>query len=108
MPLTATMVPSFAPLAPLATPQGAAAPDPAASALARAVEWRDRRGMDLDGALSLYVRHAQVHEEPIERMLARLKQLLLAHVRPLRADDDPHEVIALVMRRAITAWYRTD
>lgn len=108
MPLTATIAPTLAPLAPLAVTQGDAASDPAASALVRAVEWRNRRGMDLDGALSLYVRQAQVREEPIERMLARLKQLLLAHVRPLRADDDPHEVIALVMRRAITAWYRTD
>jgi hypothetical protein len=83
-----------------------AAPDPASSALARAIERRDRRDADLDGALSLFVRGARAHDEPIERMLVRLKQLLRAHVHPLRADDDPHEVVALVMRRAITAYYR--
>jgi hypothetical protein len=83
-----------------------AAPDPASSALVRAVERRDRRDTDLDGALSLFVRRARAHDEPIERMLVRLKQLLRAHVHPLRADDDPHEVVALVMRRAITAYYR--
>ena len=83
-----------------------AAPDPATSALVRAVERRDRRDTDLDGALSLFVRRARAHDEPIERMLVRLKQLLRAHVHPLRADDDPHEVVALVMRRAITAYYR--
>jgi hypothetical protein len=82
------------------------APDPATTALARAVERRDRRDTDLDGALSLFVRCARAHEEPIERMLVRLKQLLRTHVHPLRADDDPHEVVALVMRRAITAYYR--
>ena len=85
-----------------------ATPDPAASALARAVERRDRRDTDLDGALSLFVHRARAHDEPIERMLVRLKQLLRTHVRPLRADDDPHEVVALVMRRAITAYYRHD
>ena len=83
-------------------------PDPASSALVRAVERRDRRDTDLDGALSLFVRRARAHDEPIERMLARLKQLLRTHVHPLRADDDPHEVVALVMRRAITAYYRDD
>ena len=96
------------PLPTIASPPTASTTDPTASALARAVEWRDRRGMDLDGALSLFVRRAHVHDEPVERMLARLKQLLLTHVRPLRADDDPQEVIALVMRRAITAYYRVD
>lgn len=96
------------PLPTIASPPVPASTDPTASALARAVEWRDRRGTDLDGALSLFVRRAHVHDEPVERMLARLKQLLLAHVRPLRADDDPQEVMALVMRRAITAYYRVD
>ena len=93
---------------PAARPLEPSTDDPTASALARAVEWRDRRGTDLDGALSLFVRRAHVHDEPVERMLARLKQLLLTHVRPLRADDDPQEVVALVMRRAITAYYRAD
>jgi hypothetical protein len=95
---------AFAPLAPSTLP----APDPAGSALARAVAHRDRRGTDIDGALALFVRRAHVHEETIERMLARLGRLLLAHVRPLREDDDPREVIALLMRRAITAYYRPD
>ena len=95
-------------LPPAARPDDPSTPDPTASALARAMEARDRRGTDVDGALSLFVRRAHVHDEPVERMLARLKQLLLAHVRPLRADDDPQEVVALVMRRAITAYYRAD
>ena len=95
-------------LSPAARPYDPSTADPTASALARAVEARDRRGMDVDGALSLFVRRAHVHDEPVERMLARLKQLLLAHVRPLRADDDPQEVVALVMRRAITAYYTAD
>ena len=98
----------LASLAPTVHPYDPPATDPTASALARAVEWRDRRGTDLDGALSLFVRRAHVHDEPVERMLARLKRLLVEHVRPLRADEDPQEVIALVMRRAITAFYRAD
>lgn len=89
-----------------ASPAPLPASDPATTALVRAVELRDRRGTDLDGALSLFVRRARALDEPVERMLARLKALLHAHVRPLRADDDPHEVVALVMRRAITAYYR--
>lgn len=92
----------------LAVPIDPSTADPTAGALAGAVERRDRRGTDLDGALSLFVRRARVHDEPVERMLARLKRLLVAHVRPLRADEDPQEVIALVMRRAITAFYRAD
>jgi hypothetical protein len=96
------------PLPTITSPPAPSTADPTAGALARAVEWRDRRGTDLDGALSLFVRRAHVHDEPVERMLARLKHLLLEHVRPLRADDDPQEVIALVMRRAITAYYRAD
>jgi hypothetical protein len=82
--------------------------DPASAALVRAVTARDPRGAELDGALTLYVRRARVHDEPVERMLARLKPLLQSAVRPLRADDDPHEVVALLMRRAITAYYRED
>ena len=82
--------------------------DPASDALVRAVTARDPRGAELDGALSLYVRRARVHDEPVERMLARLKPLLQAAGRPLRADDDPHEVVALLMRRAITAYYREE
>ena len=98
---------SIATLPPLVPSLAAAvAADPASTALARAVERRDRRDTDLDGALSLFVRRARALDEPIERMLVRLKQLLRAHVHPLRADDDPHEVVALVMRRAITAYYR--
>ncbi len=95
------------PIALPAPPHGPTlAADPAATALARAVERRDRSDADLDGALSLFVRRAHARDEPIERMLVRLKQLLHAHVRPLRVDDDPHEVVALVMRRAITAYDR--
>jgi hypothetical protein len=89
-----------------APPIAPALPDPAASAVVRAVELRDRRGTDLDGALSLFARRARAIDEPVERMLARLEQLLHGHVRPLRPDDDPNEVVALVMRRAITAYYR--
>ncbi|MDF1503509.1 hypothetical protein [Roseisolibacter sp. H3M3-2] len=83
-------------------------PDPAATALARAITLRDRPGAELDRALSLFVRRARVYDEPVERMLARLKELLHASVRPLRPDDDPREVVALLMRRAITAYYRDD
>ena len=100
---------SIASLAPhLPSLASSVAADHASTALARAVERRDRRDADLDGALSLFVRRARAHDEPIERMLVRLKQLLRTHVHPLRADDDPHEVVALVMRRAITAFYRED
>lgn len=88
------------------TPDRAPSADPAATALARAVGQRGRPAADLDAALSLYVRRARAHDEPVERMLVRLRELLHAHVRAQRPDDDRHEVIALVMRRAITAYYR--
>lgn len=85
-----------------------APPDPAATALAHAIVRRHQPGAELDRALALYVRRARAYDEPVERMLARLKALLHDCVRPLRADDDPHEVVALLMRRAITAYYRDD
>jgi hypothetical protein len=93
------------PFSPLAPPPPL---DPASSALVRAVTQRDRGGAELDGAIMLFVRRARVYDEPVERMLAALKHLLLAHVRPTRLGDDPHEVVALLMRRAITAYYRED
>ena len=102
MPLVASLPAPALPYEP--TPTG----DPTVSALVRALAQRDRRGTEVDGALSLFVRRARVHDEPVERMLARLKQLLHDHVRPLRFDDDPQEVVALLMRRAITAYYHTD
>jgi hypothetical protein len=96
------------PIAPVLPFEPPAAADPTAGALVHALTQRDRRGADVDGALSLFVRRARVYDEPVERMLARLKRLLHDHVRPLRFDDDPQEVVALLMRRAITAYYRTD
>lgn len=107
MSLHASSVPlDSAPFAPPAPPSPDAPATALATALVRALEQRGRPGADVDAALALYVRRARAEDEPVERMLARLKGLLLAHARPLRAGDDAHELVALVMRRAITEYYR--
>lgn len=80
--------------------------DYAARALVRAVEGRRHAGGEVDRALSLFVRRARAEDEPIERMLATLKGLLLGVVRPLHVDERAADVIAVLMRRAITEYYR--
>jgi hypothetical protein len=90
-----------------APPAAPATPaDYPSAALVQALGARAERGTDLDGALALWVARARAHDEPVERMLVALKQLLRAHVRPHGPDDDVQEVMALVLRRAITAYYR--
>ena len=84
----------------------AAASDYPTDALAHALRARGARGVDLDGALALYVARARARDEPVERMLGALRQLLQAHVHARSDDDDRQEVMALVLRRAITAFYR--
>jgi len=76
------------------------------AALARALHARAERGTDLDGALALYVAGARSRDVPVERMLVALKLLLRTHVHAHGPDDDVQEVMALVLRRAITAYYR--
>lgn len=90
---------------PVALSDAASLADPA-HLLARAVEARARPGTDLDGALVRFAARARQQGAPVERMLAALARLLAAHVRPLRPGDDPQVVTALVLRRAITAYYR--
>jgi hypothetical protein len=76
------------------------------AALARALRARAERGTDLDGALALFVAGARSRDVPVERMLVALKALLRTHVQAHGPDDDVQEVMALVLRRAITAYYR--
>lgn len=93
-----------------AAPPASAADYPTA-ALARALATRGPRGADLDAALALWVARARALDEPVERMLVALKRLLALHLRP-RDPADPYgpdevqEVAALLLRRAITAYYR--
>ena len=101
-----TSVPSSTPFLPVPATEPSPAPDYATSALVRAVQLRRRAGTDLDGALALFVRRARVDDQPIERMLASLKRLLVATVRPLSVDENPTDVIAVLIRRAITEYYR--
>jgi hypothetical protein len=93
---------------PAAAP-AAAAPrstgDYVTDALARAVALRRHPGTDVDGALALFVRRARAEDQPMERMLLALRRVLAASLGA-PADDDPAEVTALLLRRAITEYYR--
>jgi hypothetical protein len=42
----------------------------------------------------------------MERMLLALRRVLAASLGAPTADDDPAEVTALLLRRAITEYYR--
>ena len=94
---------------PVAAPAAAASRstgDYVTDALARAVALRRQPGTDVDGALALFVRRARAEDQPMERMLLALRRVLAASLGTHALDDDPAEVTALLLRRAITEYYR--
>jgi hypothetical protein len=101
------------PIASPTAPPPAPSADYVSAALARAVDARGRRGAppslrpepSIDRALALYVRRALAEDLSVEHMLAALHRLLRDHLTP-HPDDDAGEVTALLLRRAITEYYR--